>query len=314
MKRLITLLVTSWLLSGCGSSISMTSENQQTEIKNLATYEMSYDIGGERLLNRRNYLGVINNPQEYEALRAEIAQAKYDSNFTLKPVDFNNAKVLLYLTKYNARGQLNEYNESITIDNQNAIIEQHFTGHLKEYEAYCGRAVQLRIYQVDNAINNITMIHEDEILQIDMHSPIQESETNITNISTTTSTIGNEEIRVFDHNASWQRFLIEHHNSELINVFQNQTIDFEQDNILIFTHRSLYYDVYRMEEIVHQLNTKTTITWQYIPVNYMYSDQVAPLDEYITRVYKVSKEIESVEANYIRRETVKIDMVSGVVE
>jgi len=308
----MAVVVTSF--TSCGSSSSATDDSNQTQtevqIKNLASLEMNYNFGGEQLLNRRNYLGVIDNSQEYEAFISEIKEAEGDSNLTLESIDFTKANLLVYLTKYNAKDQLSEYNESITINNQNAIIEQHFTGHLKEYEEYCGRAVQIRIYQVDNAINNVTMIHEDEILQIDMHNPMQESENNITNISTTTSGVGYEETKVFNDNTSWQRFLIENNNSTLMNALQNQTIDFEQNNILILTQTGSYGDAYKMEEIVvQQFNNKASITWQYVPVNYMYCDYAPATTEYITRVYKVSKAIEGIEINSFNK-TIKVDMVN----
>jgi len=313
MKKLLFVFI-SFILSSCGSSSSVTDDHNQTQteaqIKNLGSLEMNYNFAGEKLLNRRNYLEVIDNSQEYEALITEIKEVK-DDNFTLESIDFTKANVLVYFTKYNAKDQLDEYNESITIeDNQSAIIEQHFTGHLKEYEEYCGRAIQLRIYKIDHTLSSITMIHEDEVLQIDMYNSIIDSEDNISNIFTITSGVGNEETIVFKDNSSWQQFLIENNDTELSNTLQNETINFEQDNIFILTQTESYGDVYKMEEIVQQLNNEATITLQYVPVNYMYCDYAPAAIGYTTRVYKVSKEIETMEVNYFSK-TIKIDMVNG---
>lgn len=240
MKKLILLLLLIISLIGCGTS----SNHKQNKIKNIITKDVyASNFWTSKLLNKAKYFKVIENQSDYElfvdTLNSLLSEIEESQTISKTAIDFDKNYLLVYATKYNAYGQIDEYKEYITIDkNLSATIEQKFTTHKKNpkypedvQNAYTIAGVQVRVYQISKEINFIKMIHEDEISYISKEHPNGIEDTRVVNLLNTrireNETLLPYTIKLFDTNSSFQEFISEHNIS--INI---ENINFNNYRIL----------------------------------------------------------------------------------
>jgi len=314
MKKLTIFLFLIIGLIGCGNSSSKNvNSNQETEakVKNISTKEIRATFTKIELINRKKYFELLDNQEDLNLLvsQSNSSLLSNDTNISKESIDFNKYNILVYFTKYNARGQIDEYTEDITLENSNSVkIEQRFTGHLKAEEDYFGRAIQVRIYKIEKLIKNITMIHEDEVTEINIDT-LNISNEKVINFFTGSSHtyIEKKIIKVFDTNSSYQNFLKNEYNATKL---LNEDIDFNKNRILILSnvYGSLGH-IYQIEELITFPDiSKAKIERKLIRPKDMYGDAGSSAIESIIKVYKVSRDISSIEVKHWRENTIEVYM------
>ena len=316
MKQLTILLFLLITLIGCGSN----STQKQNKITNIITKEITLPstFWNLELLNKEKYFKVFEKQSDYDAfvdeLNSALSNIPESTPVSKTDIDFENNYILVYVTKYNAFGQIDEYNEYITLDgNSSATIEQKFTGHKKiaqdtdDHETYMQNSytmagLQIRVYKISKEILSIKMIHEDEISYISKEYPNGIPNTKVINLINTRIS-ENENlfpftIKLFDTNNSFQEFVISNNISENL---QNININFNKYRVLFhsihngcYTKNKLYFDI---EDINYPNNfTANIIQSTIIPKNMSMEVLAvcATATEEQVRVYAVSRDIENI--------------------
>ena len=312
MKKLILLFSLIITLIGCGGN----SDHKQDKIENIITKEIivSSDFWSSKLLYKAKYFEVIENQSDYElfvdALNSSLSEVKESKAVSKTTIDFDKNYLLVYATKYNAYKQIDEYKESIDLeDNLTATIKQEFIGHKKD--AYYRLGVQIRAYIIAKEIDHIEMIHEDEISLVSKEYPNGKPNLKVINILTT-FTGGSEEediVKLFDNNESFQNFLdINYKNSPYAdeqsvgNNLQANNIDFSRYRVLFFrvlqggiTPRYYFIEenfvLDTTAEIKNSILNQKDMSWDYLGAF------VAAMTNQI-RVYIISRDIESIEISF----------------
>ncbi len=297
------------ILTGCDSSSSNNKQEIEAKVKNIITKEIRYDFGKVELINKKKYFELLDNQEDLNLLIDELNNVLYENNVSKQSIDFSKYNVLVYYTKYNAQDQLNEYRENITIEDNIVKIKQQFTGHLKAEEDYFGRAIQIRVYKVEKSLKNIMMIHEDEVSTINLDKLNINDEKRVINFFTKDSYREIEAIKVFDTNSSYQAFLTNEYNSTKL---LNKEIDFNKYRVLFVSniYGSLGH-IYQIEELItFPTSSEAKIEHKLIVPKDMYIDGGSSAMESIIRVYKISRDITTVEVKHFE-DSVEVDMESG---
>ncbi len=303
MKKITIIILLVIGFSGCGSNA--TKKSNQV-VKNLVTMEANSLFNEEKLYLHAKYFEKIDNQEALDIFISDLNYRRNDTNISRIEVDFSKYNVLIYYTKYNARNQIDEYREEITIESNNSVkIEQIFTGHTKEENEYFGEALQLRLYQIDKTIEYVEMVHETEISKISMDDPSKPSQDRVVNFFVHTQGYGEEMIEVFDDNNSYQIFLDEQ------NITQKPTkeIDFERYRVLYRVVMGGYGDISKIAETIRfSKGTEAEIIDRYIHPKSMYGSVSSPALSYDFLIYLIDRKIELIRIYDEYKEIIEVNM------
>ncbi len=310
MKRFILLLIIVIQFFGCGGS----SSNENTKmVKNLVNKEVYFSLEKEKLINHAKYFELIEDQETLDNFIEKINHAIYqdtDSNLSHISINFEKYHILVYYTKYNAGNQLDEYKEEISIkDTEHVKIEQIFTGHIKDEDEYFGRALQLRLYQIDKNIKFVEMVHEDEITEVALDDPHPKNK-KFFSFFVHGQGSGEKMEKVFDNNETYQEFL---DNYKLTcypkESYPKQIIDFKNYRVLLRVVHVGYGNLDRIDEQISVSSLRTAkIIDRYIHPKDMSTEKREGAEEYDFLIYLVDREIKSVEIEYEYRDSITIDM------
>jgi len=153
------------------------------------------------------------------------------------------------------------------------------------------------------------MIHEDEVSTINLDKLNINDEKRVINFFTKDSHKVIEATKIFDTNSSYQAFLTNEYNSTKL---LKEEIDFNKYRVLFISNiYGTLGHIYQIEELITFPNSsKAKIEHKLIAPKDMYSNAGSTVMESIIRVYKISRDITTVEVKHFE-DSVEVDMESG---
>jgi len=286
MKKLLILITTLILFVGCNEEATTTSTTEMAT--NILKKEIFIEDADHKLATYSKYFEKIEHQKDLEHFFKEGESAPL--------VDFNTSYVLVYYTKYNSSDQIDDYKEEITLeDNESIRIEQIFIGETGR--TYYSRALQIRLYIISNKIKNITMVHEEEITDVDINNlNPRDPRVSLLLVNDTAPYRDSMDtlLKVFNDNSSYQTFLSENNFTNLA----NKSIDFEHNRVLYINKYGALGDLQRFTERVFFPTSKNAKFIDETAYSHYHADEKRPAAiAYLTFIYSVDRSIDTIEYN-----------------